>query len=102
MQLGAMLDLHRELEMARAEMLIKRFMAALMDSGTIQRIEDGEPVGAGSLDFAMKAALIVLELMKFESKLLGLYASPKLQQNQNPKELLEWLRGRVPFIEGAG
>jgi hypothetical protein len=101
-QLGEMLDLHRELEMSRAEMLIERFMAiALMDRVTIRRIEDREPIPHESLDYAMKAALIVLEVMKFECKLLGLYASPKLNQSQDPKELLEWLRGQVPFVQGA-
>jgi hypothetical protein len=95
-----MADLYRELEMSRAEMLIERFMAiAILDSVTIQRLEGGEPVACESLDCAMKAALIVLELMKFESKLLGLYASPKLNQSQDPKELLEWLRGQVPFVK---
>ena len=45
------------------------------------------------------AALIILEVIKFQCRLSGLFASPKAEQSQSPEELLGWLRAQVPFVE---
>jgi hypothetical protein len=92
-QLAKTVNLYRQLELDRTELLIKRYLAiALPDPVTIQRLEGEEPVAAASLDHAMKAALIVLELLKYEARLLGLYTNPKMPPAENPGALLEWLR----------
>jgi hypothetical protein len=100
--------LERTLDSRRAELLIQRYLEhALMPAITIEAIERGIPVARESLDYPMRAALIVLELLKYRAKLLGLNRDERRTGNgrneeddyTNPQDVMNFLRAQIEFVQ---
>jgi hypothetical protein len=72
-QIGQMIDAHRAIELERSETIIERFMPLALDEDLFARIERGEPVEAKRVNRALRSALVVMAVMDFRSRLLGLY-----------------------------
>jgi predicted transcriptional regulator len=72
-QIGEVIDLHRAMLLRHSETIIERFMPIALDADLFGRIERGEPVEAKRLDRAMRSAFVMLAVMDFRCRLLGLY-----------------------------
>jgi hypothetical protein len=72
-QTAQMIDAHRAIELERTETIIKRFMPLALDEDFFSRIERGEPVEAKRMDRAVRSAFVMLAVMDFRCRLLGLY-----------------------------
>jgi hypothetical protein len=72
-QISQMIDAHRAIELERSEKIIARFMPLALDEDLFARIERGEPVEAKRVNRALRSALVVMAVIDFRSRLLGLY-----------------------------
>jgi hypothetical protein len=101
--------LERTLDSRRCELLIQRYLEhALMPAITVEAIERGIPVARESLDYPMRAALIVLELLKYRAKLLGLNRGDdrrggngrnEEEDYTNPQDVMNFLRAQIEFVQ---
>lgn len=99
-RLGEVIEVYREMEVTRSDMMLKRWMKImLMDSIVVEKIEQGEPIARDSIEYPIKAAYICLEVMKFRCRLLGLYPADKVEEHQNPADLLAWLQTQVSVVK---
>jgi hypothetical protein len=72
-QIGEVIDLHRAMLLRHSETIIERFMPLALDEDLFSRIERGEPVEVKRMDRAMRSAMVMLAVMDFRCRLLGLY-----------------------------
>jgi hypothetical protein len=95
------IGIHRQVELKRTEIMLKHYMPlSLMDSITLQRIRAGEPVEVDSLEYPLRSAFMVLEIIKLRAKLMGLYPKDNVQPAQDPADLVSWLHTQLEFIQG--
>ena len=70
-----MLDAHRAIELERTEAIIKRFMPLALDEEVFELLQRGEAVEPKRMDRAVRSAFVMLAVMDFRCRLLGLYPS---------------------------
>jgi len=91
-------------ELMRSDMLIRRYMAqAMMPQVIVEAIEKGQPVTREALEYPMRAALIVLEVMKFRMRLLGLDKSKASKADEGELNrsgnVIGFLRSQLEFVQ---
>jgi hypothetical protein len=92
-QIAEVIDLHRAIELERSESVLKRFMPLALDEDLFSQIERGELVEAKRMDRAVRSALVVLAVLDFRCRLLGLYpASVRGPRKEEKDETPGWLK----------
>ena len=91
-------------ELMRSDLLIRRYMAqAMMNEVTVEAIEKGQAVQREAVEYPMRAALIVLEVMKFRLRLLGLdkgrYAKADEPELGKAGNVIGFLRTQLEFVQ---
>jgi hypothetical protein len=95
-----LIELNRELELSRTEMLLERYMPiALMENVIIERIRQGEPISVEDFDKPQRAAWIVMELIKMRCKIQGITTTQVDQALVPAVDIVSWLRTQKEFIQ---
>jgi hypothetical protein len=98
-----LIELDREIELARTETLLERYMPlALVDDVTIKRIQRGEAVEVKEIEQPQRCAYIVMELIKMRARIKGLDMPSSSNLVVAPAiDVSNWLRTQHEFIRDA-
>jgi hypothetical protein len=101
-QIARTIDLHRSLELERSERILEKFMTLALDEELFECLARGEELDPRRVARAVRSALLVLAVLDFRCRLLGLYpASARGPRGKEDKDAGgSWLKTQA-LIRGA-